>query len=125
MNKVTAVLIPLALAAAGCGSSNTTGPDAGSTSTLRVSNVLNWCNLTVEGTTSTATSPADKSYPAGTVVHLSAVPTSGSFIWGYWTGTDGAAASAPKHDTSQTTTVTMNADKTVTACCPFTNGTGC
>ena len=126
MLKKLIASLPLALLAAGCGSSSGLGPDAGTTTfTLKISNVLNWCDITDEGTKSTATSPPDKSYAAGTVVHLSAGPTSASFIWGYWTGTDGAAAGAPHHDTSPTTTVIMSADKTVTACCPFTNGTGC
>jgi hypothetical protein len=40
-----------------------------------------------------------------------------TFIWGYWTGTDGATNG---NDTSMHTTVTMDADKSVQACCPFT-----
>ena len=57
-------------------------------------------------------------------MHLIGAPTSSSFIWGYWTGTDGATGS-PAQDTSTHTTVTLSADKNVTVCCPFTNGTGC
>jgi hypothetical protein len=134
MRTATALLMPLVLLAACGGSSDggssdggssDGGADAGSTFTLHITNDLKWCNITVDGTTTTAASPADKSYAAGTVVHLSAVPTSGTFIWGYWTGTDGASATAPNHDTNATTTVTMSANKSVTACCPFTNGTGC
>ena len=92
--------------------------------TLHVTNVLNWCDLTVDGATTKASSPPDATYSAGTVVHLGGAPTSSSFIWGYWTGTDGATGT-PAHDTNAMTTVTMSSDKSVSACCPFTNGTGC
>ncbi len=131
----------LILLAIGCGSSSVTGSDAGADSgsvagsdagpdagagtyALKISNVSNWCDISVNGTTTKAGSPPNLSYSAGTVVHLFGAPTSSSFVWGYWTGTDGATGS-PAHDTKATTTVTMSADKNVTACCPFANGGGC
>lgn len=97
--------------------------DAKTGFTLRFTNALNWCDLTVDGTKFVASAPLDKSYAKDTVVHLHAAPTSATFIWGYWTGTD--AVTGTTHDTAQDATVTMSADKTVYVCCPFPNGTGC
>ena len=102
--------------------------DAKTGFTLHLTNALNWCDVTVDGTKFTASAPADKSYAKDTVVHLHADPTpngtgGSNFIWGYWTGTD--AVSGTTHDTAQDATVTMSADKTVYVCCPFPNGTGC
>jgi hypothetical protein len=91
---------------------------------LTIDNVLDWCDITVDGTVYRKTSPPPRSYPAGTIVHLGGAPTSATFIWGYWTGTD-AAASPTAKDPSTTATVTMSADRTIKACCPFADGSGC
>jgi hypothetical protein len=48
------------------------------------------------------------------VVNLHATPAT-TFVWGYWTGTD---ADTGSHDPNMAATVTMNANKTVLACCP-------
>lgn len=56
-------------------------------------------------------------YPADTVVSLDAAAASATFVWGYWTGTDGASTGG--NDVNMSTTVTMDADKSVLACCPF------
>ena len=109
------------------GSSGTTG-QAGSSGTtgtaghgglgpyaLTVQNYLDWCNITENGTAYPASVPPVMSFAAGTVVNLNAVAGQ-FFVWGYWTGTDGDTTAA--HDTNMTTTVTMNSDKTILACCP-------
>jgi hypothetical protein len=87
-------------------------PDAAVTEmvTLTLNNFDFWCTVTADG----AAAPATKMYAKGTVVHLNGGPVGDSFVWGYWSGTDGG-----NHDTSMMTTVTMSADKTVLACCPF------
>ncbi|HVV53634.1 MAG TPA: hypothetical protein VHO06_28520 [Polyangia bacterium] len=121
------LLIAGALAAAGCGSSGSSGGTGGTTGTgttytLTVTNYLGWCDLTENGTAYPAGAPAAMSFPAGTVVDLTAAPNS-IFVWGFWTGTDGDTGAA--HDTSMATTVTMTADKTVAACCPEPPSTTC
>ena len=94
-----------------CGSSttNTDAPGGGSNVTLTINNFDDWCTITEQGAASTAT----KSFASGTVVSLMATPNSG-FVWGYWTGTDVAG-----NNTSMSAMVTLTADKTVLACCPF------
>jgi hypothetical protein len=126
--------------AAGCGSSNTTTGSGGSVGTggstgtggatggqdgaadgpvlytLTVQNYLDWCNVAENGTVYPVSAPPVTSFAPGTVVNLSAT-AGASFVWGYWTGTDGDTTSA--HDTSMATTVTMTSNKTILACCPF------
>jgi hypothetical protein len=82
----------------------------GAAFTLKITNYRNWCSITEEG----APFQTSMTFAAQTVVHLSAAPL-GSFVWGYWTGTD---ADTGAHDTSMTATVTMTGDKSVLACCP-------
>jgi hypothetical protein len=79
--------------------------------TLLINNYLSWCDITEDGA---AFSPT-KTFSPGTVVNLHAAPLSG-FVWGYWSGTD---ADTGSHDTNMAATATMNANKTVLACCPF------
>jgi hypothetical protein len=90
--------------------------------TLTVDNTSAWCDVTVTvgndapvlfATTSKAFTAA-----AGTAVTLKATPHPG-FIQVVWTGT--------KTMNGDSATYTMSADavQTVTACCPFANGTGC
>lgn len=103
--------------------------DAPSGKKLHIVNDLDWCDVTVNGHKSVATSPADTFWPTGTVVTLHADPTpngtgGSNFIWGYWTGTDGQQDGGTK-DTHQDATITMSADQNLTVCCPFPNGTGC
>lgn len=86
---------------------------------LTIDNYLSWCSVSVNGAAFTANPPPTPFEP-GTVVNLFAKPVSGTFIWGYWSFTD-----VPGHDTSQNTTVMMTSDRTVSVCCPFTNGEGC
>jgi hypothetical protein len=81
--------------------------------TLTLNNYLAWCSITEDGTAlSPPMTTQSMSFPAGTVVDLTAAPLTG-FVWGYWTGTDSASP-----DTNMSATVTMSADKTVLACCP-------
>jgi hypothetical protein len=95
----------------GSGSDPGTGSGSGAI-TLTIENYLSWCTVTENG----GPLVGAMTFPAGTVVHLGAVPESSLFIWGYWVGTDGDTGSA--HDTNMMTTVTMTASKTVQACCP-------
>ena len=90
--------------------------------TLTINNFEAWCVVSVDGSSYAPAIPA-ASYRIGTVVDLSAQPATMEFVWGYWTGTDGDTG--PAHDHSQNTTVTMTADKSVLACCPFSGSTTC
>ena len=116
---LSAVLVALA---SHCGSStgNSPGPDAGPDGgvqfVLNISNYEVWCAILENGVSySTATQ-----FPAGTVVTLSATPLTG-YVWGYWTGTD---ADDGGIDTDMATTVTMDSERNVLACCPL-RGMGC
>jgi hypothetical protein len=95
-----------------CGSSGGTTPpaDGGSGFSLTVNNFDNWCTVTIAG------NPTDFTFAPGTVLSLHAVgmPT---FTFAYWLGTDGANSGNNGQDPNATTTVTMNANKTVLACC--------
>ena len=109
------LLVPTLLLLVCCGSSGTSngtgGPDGGTgCCVLSIDDYLNWCSITENG----APYVVSESFDAGTVVNLSAAPNQG-FVWGYWTGTDGAAGG---QDMKMTTTVTMNGNKNVLACCP-------
>jgi len=88
-----------------------TPPEDGGTAsafTLGITNVQDWCAITVDGAAFEPT--ATYSYDAGTVVDLTAVGSPpGTFTFAYWTGTD--------DNQSASTTVTMNANMTVSACC--------
>lgn len=99
--------------------------DAKNGFTLHIVNQLAWCDITVDGTKYVPPDePPDTVYAKGTVVHLFGEPESSTFKWGFWLGTDGQLDGGTQ-DTSQTATITMNADMTVQVCCPFTNGTTC
>ena len=99
--------------------------DAKNGFTLHIINQLAWCDITVDGTKYVPPNePPDMTYAKGTVVHLFGEPESTTFKWGFWLGTDGQNDGGTQ-DTSQTATITMNADMTVQVCCPFTNGSTC
>jgi len=85
--------------------------------TLAIDNFLVWCSINENGDTYTASA----TFNDNTVVDLFAEPITG-FIWGHWEGTDNDSGAG---DTNQATTVTLTTDKSVLACCPFPNGTGC
>ncbi len=120
--KLTLLALTLAVGVSvGCGSSEPSGgTGTGGTGgpamyTLTVQNYLSWCDVTENGALYAASAPPAMSFPAGTVVDLTAVPNT-IFVWGYWTGTDGDTSAG--HDMSMSTTVKMDGDKTVMACCP-------
>jgi hypothetical protein len=71
---------------------------------------MNWCSITENGVPYSVS----ESFDAGVVVSLEAAALPG-FAWGYWTGTDGANGG---QDMNLSATVTMNASKTIFACCP-------
>ena len=102
-----------------CGSSSYTPPtpDGGSGAlTLAVNDYLNWCTLTVSGT-SQASGLVNYDVDAGAVVGVTAVANA-TFTFHYWLGTDGANAGNSEKDPNASTTVTMaNVNKTVLACC--------
>jgi hypothetical protein len=87
--------------------------------TLEIQNYLDWCSVVENGGTAVLVSPPTMTFPAGTVVQLEGMKAGSTFVWGYWTGTDGDLTAA--HDTSMSTTVTMTANKKVQACCPLTS----
>jgi hypothetical protein len=82
---------------------------------LTIANYLDWCAITGLGDAGYLPTAA---FVAGTVVPLEASPLPG-YVWGYWTGTDGADGG---HDLNMHTTVTMDANKQVVACCPQEGG---
>jgi hypothetical protein len=124
----------LSLFAVGCDTSSTPTPNpdlsvvssqadlANGQPTLTVNNTLRWCTVTVTVGAAApvmfATESKDFQAAAGTVVMLSATPNPG-FTQVKWTGvTTMSGASA-------TYLMTSGATQMITACCPFTNGTGC
>jgi hypothetical protein len=84
---------------------------------LTVTNYLQWCSVSVNGEAPSVAATISETFPAQTRVPLNATPLV-PFVWGYWTGTDPGG-----NDTSQATLVTMNADRDVLACCPFSGDT--
>jgi hypothetical protein len=98
----------------GGGAGGPPGDDAGtgSTFTLGITNIQDWCAITVDGSPLNAT--ASYTFDAGTVVDLTAVGSPpGTFTFAYWTDTD--------NNSDASTTVTMNANKSVSACCENLN----
>lgn len=85
--------------------------------TLTVQNYLSWCTVAVNGGGSSAAATQTLTVQPGTVVNVSGDKASATFVWGYWVGTAGDTTAA--HDTAKMTTVTVNANKTIQACCPF------
>ena len=110
-----ALLVPvMTLVLLCCGSSESPSGAAAATvpecCVLSINNYNNWCSLTENGVPYSAS----ENFSAGTVVSLEAAALPG-FAWGYWTGTDGANGG---QDMNLSATVTMNASKSVLACCP-------
>jgi hypothetical protein len=101
---------------AGCpGCAPDAGPaDAGSGLVLSVDNFDAWCTVTVNG--APLTLAGTYTFDAGTVVNLDAVANTG-FVFAYWLGTDGANSGNGEEDPNRTTTVTMDANMNVLACC--------
>ncbi len=91
--------------------------DAAATFELQVENYLSWCSISIDGGAESTTERQAFSFPAGTVVDLSGDLANSTFVWGYWYGTDGDTTA--DHDTNHDTTVTMDSDKLIQACCPF------
>jgi hypothetical protein len=105
-------LVAVLLLVSHCGSSSSGGTptnDAGPGSglVLTIDDDVNWCSITVNGGTAFVGSPTFN-FDAGTVVDLHATGIPG-FTFAYWAGTDS--------NLSASTTVTMNANMTVKACC--------
>lgn len=86
------------------------------TVTLTIDNRLAWCSVSQNGDPPSNLALTHTDYPQGVVVALHGEPATSEFVWGYWQGTD---ADAGANDYNQTASVTMSADKTVLACCPF------
>ena len=94
------------------GSTSDAGPNGGQAAfILNIINYNNGCSVTEDGGTYTPMA----AFVAGSHVGLHATPVAGQ-AWGYWTGTDGDTGSS--HDSNMATTVTMDANKQVLACCP-------
>ena len=79
---------------------------------LTVNDYSDWCTVTVNGAALNVS--GSYAFDAGTVVALDATPHP-PFIWAYWLGTDGASGSG--EDYNMATTVTMDENKYVFACC--------
>jgi List-Bact-rpt repeat protein len=98
------------------------GPDTGPPSefSLRLLNYITWCTVQVNGAPVADMTSQTLTFAPGTQVQLNATPDA-TFMWGYWRGTDGDVG-APGFDPNMATMVTMNANKTVQACCPDATG---
>jgi hypothetical protein len=108
-------------ATGGASSNGGSGGTAVAMVTLTIDNYLAWCSVQIESQAPSAALTQQITVPRDTVVHLKGMPANAAFVWGYWTGTDGAAGGAAGgKDTNKSATVTMSADKNVGACCPTT-----
>jgi hypothetical protein len=87
--------------------------------TLKLENYLSWCTVSVNSGTSSTSGLQTLSFAPNAVVNLAGDKLTG-FEWGYWVGTVGDTTAA--HDTAMNTTVQMDKDRTVQACCPFASG---
>jgi hypothetical protein len=92
------------------------------TFTLTLENYDSWCSVSVNSGFASTTGRQVLTFPVGTVVDLAGAPANGTFIWGYWVGTAGDTLAA--HDQNTSTTVTMDQDRLVQACCPFASAPG-
>src|SRR5258706_10276437 len=106
----------------GCGSAATGPADQGASATLKLEDYLSWCSVGVNGGATSTTPLQTLSFPVGTLVHLNGDPASSTFVLGYWVGT--AGGTRPSHDTNKSTTVTMNQNIVVPACCPLATAPG-
>ena len=87
------------------------GPDGGQgAALLNIIDYNNGCSITEDGGAYRLIS----AFVVGSVVALDATPLPG-YAWGYWTGTDFDGGGM---DVKLATTVTMNENKLVVACCP-------
>jgi hypothetical protein len=93
--------------------------DGGGMFTLKLENYISWCALTVNNNAVPIMDVQTLQFAPNTVVNLSGDKKNATFVWGYWVGTTGDVG--PSHDTMMMTTVKMDSDKTVQACCPFAN----
>jgi hypothetical protein len=128
MAKIVAVLVLLV----GCGSSysapsststqTSTGTSTSGGVTLKLEDYLSWCSVSVNGGAASTDATQTLTVAAGTMVPLSATPSSSVFVWGYWVGTDGDTSAS--HDAAQAAVVTMDKSKVVQACCPFASDPG-
>ena len=85
--------------------------------TLRIQNYDLQCAISVDNGAVVTTAEEDLQERAGAVVHLTASRASATYVFGYWVGTSGDRTAA--HDTFMATTVNVDGDMTVQACCPF------
>jgi hypothetical protein len=88
--------------------------------TLTVANYLSFCTVSVNGAAASTAAVQTLQVTPGILVPLVAAPNSG-FVFTYWLGTFGDSGNAA-HDTQSSTSVTVNAAKTVQACCGFPGG---
>ena len=101
-----------------CGGTTTSTTIAtGSTATLTLEDYLSWCSVSVNGGAASRAASQTLTFPMNSVVSLRADKANSTFVFGYWVGT--AGDTGPSHDTAMATTVTMDGNKTVQACCPF------
>ncbi len=114
-----------------CGGANPA--PAVSTFLLTLSNFDSWCAITVTQPSGTALpngatgSTNTIKLATGTVLKLHGAPSSASFEWAPSAGHGGWSGDidSGQDPLSQDTTVTFDANKSVSVCCPFTSGSGC
>ncbi len=105
------------VADAGPADAGNTADATSGTVTLTVQNYLSWCSVGIDGGSANTTAVQTLDVAPGTVVNLMGDKASDTFVWGYWVNTTGDTGSS--HDTMMSTTVTVDADMVVQACCPF------
>jgi len=89
--------------------------------TLAINNYLAWCTVSVNGGAPNSAAQISVALPDSSVAVLHGDAVSATFIWGYWTGTEGDLGGG---DHNHDATVTMSSDKNVLACCPFASNPG-
>jgi len=103
-------------------------PDAasGATFNLTIANQAVWCDITANGSPFPAngqpTDSATMPFPQHSVVNLRADPVSATFEWGFWTGTSNVHDGK---DRNQSTTITLDANLSITVCCPIVGHPDC
>jgi hypothetical protein len=101
-----------------CGGATTsTTIPTGNTATLTLEDFMSWCSVSVDGGAASMAASRMLTFPMNSVVSLRADAASNAFVFGYWVGT--AGDTGPSHDLAMATTVAMDGNKTVQACCPF------
>jgi hypothetical protein len=95
---------------------------------LTIDNYRSWCDVTAKAGSTTvasfngASAAISPQQASGTTISLTATPISTAFTTAKWQGTTTASGDA---NGDATYLMTTGASQTITACCPFSDGSGC